>query len=406
MPARSVGLILIPLIAAGLAAALLLTVRSSAHTSIPLGADPSAVLTAEKVQSAAGEPAAFKPALTPAAQPPIPLATAAPQRLVGYVALIDNSLILRSEFDLVQSIDAAMSTLLGIEPAKPDQLLQQLVNHRLVMREATRAGVAVSDAHARLAELLATNGKTQEDLDAVLREFAVDSQQFETYLAELVLVDQFARQAAADKGLAVDGYVAQLQSTARIHLGDPLTATEALTAPVTAAPVSMAANTPAGTPAATPAPPAAGDERRGILVGQLAPQFELQTLAAADRTLTLDDLLGKPTVMSFWTTWCPYCLRQTPVLVAGAGRYAGRGVQFVGIDVSEKVEAVAAYADQHAIAYPVLLDTDGQAAGAYGVDGYPTTYFLDADGRIVAHQIGAMSDEQLTTFVEQLLNPK
>ena len=109
-------------------------------------------------------------------------------------------------------------------------------------------------------------------------------------------------------------------------------------------------------------------------------------------------------MLSFWTTWCPYCLRQTPILVAGAERYASSDVQFVGIDVSEKAEAVANYVAQHAIPYPVLLDVDSQAANAYGVDGYPTTYFLDADGRIVVHQIGAMSDEQLTTFVEQLVN--
>ncbi len=53
-----------------------------------------------------------------------------------------------------------------------------------------------------------------------------------------------------------------------------------------------------------------------------------------------------------------------------------------------------------------MLDIDGQVASAYGVDGYPTTYFLDTGGRIVAHQIGAMSDEQLTAFVEQLLDIK
>lgn len=402
MPARAVGLILIPLIAVGLSAALLLTVRSSAQTPTPLAAQPAEAQPPMEAKPAGGESAALSPAPVRTAQPPAPLAAAAPQQLAGYVALIDNSLILRSEFDLVQAIDAAMSSLLEIEPAKPDQLLQQLVNHRLVMREATRAGVEVSDAHARLADLLATNGKTQADLDAVLREYAVDPQQFESYLAELVLVDQFARQAAADKGITVDGYVAQLQSAARIHLGDPLTATEALTAPVTAASPGAAASISAAAPASAAVPA----ETRGIMVGQLAPRFELQTLAAADRTMTIDDLLGKPTVLSFWTTWCPYCLRQTPVLVAGAGRYAGRGVQFVGIDVSEKADAVATYAEQHAISYPVLLDTGGEAAGAYGVDGYPTTYFLDADGRIVAHQIGAMSDEQLTTFVEKLLNLK
>ena len=158
----------------------------------------------------------------------------------------------------------------------------------------------------RLADLLAANGKTQADLDAILQTYAVDPQQFEAYLAELVLVDQFAHQAAADKGTTVDGYVAQLQAAARIHLGDPLTATEALTAPVTAARRKCSRHP------CRPHLAAAVEEKRGIVVGQLAPLFELQTLGAADRKMTFDDLLGKPTVLSFWTTWCPYCLRQTP----------------------------------------------------------------------------------------------
>lgn len=398
MPMRSVGLILIPLIAVGLSAALLLTVRSSAQSPAQLPTSFPTQKAAEPGTDPGANPAAVQPKAE--AQPPAePVAAAGestPKRLVGYVALIDNSLVLRSEFDLVQSVDQAMSALLGIEPATPDRLLQQMVNHRLVIREATRAGVAVNDVHGRLADLLAANDKTQADLDTILHTYAVDPQQFEAYLAELVLVDQFARQAAADKGLTVNGYIAQLQAAARIHLGDPLTTTEALTVPLASVTKSIA----------TPAPTAAPDEKRGIQVGQLAPQFELQTLDAADHKMTFDDLLGKPTVLSFWTTWCPYCLRQTPILVAGAERYASSDVQFVGIDVAEKAEAVANYVSQHAIPYPVLLDIDSQAASAYGVDGYPTTYFLDANGRIVAHQIGAMSDEQLTTFVEQLLSTK
>ena len=361
----------------------------------------SAAQSADGKPDVAAQPTAGDPAILPT---PAAAAEPAPRRLAGYVALIDNSLILRSEFDLVRSVDQAMSSLLGIEPANPDQLLQQMVNHRLVMREAARAGVAASDVKARLADLLAANGKTQSDLDEILRTYAVDPQQFEAYLAELVLVDQFAHQAAADKGMTVEGYVAQLQNAARIHLGDPLTATEVLTAPVTATNVAAPTAAPAFTPTFTPT--VLADEKRGIVVGQLAPLFELQALDASDRKMSFDDLLGKPTVLSFWTTWCPYCLRQTPVLVAGAEHYAASDVQFVGVDVSEKADAVAAYVEQHAIPYPVLLDTEGQAAGAYGVDGYPTTYFLDAGGRIVAHQIGAMSDEQLATFVEQLLSKK
>ena len=110
----------------------------------------------------------------------------------GYVALVNNKLILRSEFERVQAIDLAMSALLGINPAAPAQLLQQMVNHRLVIREAAKANAKPGDARPRLAELLAANGKTQADLDEILKSYAIDPAQFEAYLAELVLVDQFA----------------------------------------------------------------------------------------------------------------------------------------------------------------------------------------------------------------------
>jgi thiol-disulfide isomerase/thioredoxin len=138
-------------------------------------------------------------------------------------------------------------------------------------------------------------------------------------------------------------------------------------------------------------------------VGQLAPSFALSTLAGPQKEMTFDDLLGVPTVLSFWTTWCPYCLQQTPVMVAGAARTAGQNVQFIGIDVKEQAGVVADYAAQHAIPYPILLDTDGSTAAAYAVTGYPTTYFLDAAGRIVALQIGAMSEAQLAEHLDQLL---
>jgi thiol-disulfide isomerase/thioredoxin len=218
------------------------------------------------------------------------------------------------------------------------------------------------------------------------------------------LADQFAHEAAVSKGTTVDAYVAALQAAARIHLGDPLTARTPITAPVTA--TALNAPTPAVTapPGGESLPVVVEDEKRGVVVGQLAPLFELETLADSLHPTTFANLLGKPTVLSFWTTWCPYCLRQTPIMVAGAARYAQDNVQFIGIDVAEKPDVAVAYVAQHAIPYPILLDSDGRAAAAYAVNGYPTTYFLDANGRIVVHKIGAMSEQELTQYVEQLLD--
>ena len=65
-----------------------------------------------------------------------------------------------------------------------------------------------------------------------------------------------------------------------------------------------------------------------------------------------------------------------------------------------------AYASEHAIPYPILLDEAGDVAAAYAVQGYPTTYFLDRDGRIVARHIGALTDAQLNDYLEMLRPPE
>ena len=166
-------------------------------------------------------------------------------------------------------------------------------------------------------------------------------------------------------------------------------------APITA-PLA-AEETAAGVPAV--------DEPRGTEIGQLAPDFTLPTLTEVDESINLRNLLYAPSVLIFWTTWCPYCLRQTPVLVDAYGRWSERGIQFVGINVQEERSAVEPYVAEHGIAYPTLLDVAGDTARAYAIQGYPTTYFLDADNRIVARHVGALTEEQLTEYLQNLQPP-
>lgn len=65
------------------------------------------------------------------------------------------------------------------------------------------------------------------------------------------------------------------------------------------------------------------------------------------------------------------------------------------IDVQEDPSAASRFANQYGIAFPVGLDTDGRVANAYKVSGIPTTFALDAKGRIVDSLIGAAAEEQL-----------
>jgi thiol-disulfide isomerase/thioredoxin len=138
-------------------------------------------------------------------------------------------------------------------------------------------------------------------------------------------------------------------------------------------------------------------------VGQLSPAFDLPVLNIPDSDhLSSNDLLGKPLLLSFWTTWCPYCRAQTPVLVEAYTRY-GSAVEFIGINVEEGQEAVQSYLQEQTIAYPILLDLDRQVADLYNVTGFPTTYFIDPAGVVVSRQIGQLKPNQVEKYIEQLL---
>ena len=231
--------------------------------------------------------------------------------------------------------------------------------------------------------LLVGYGKGDDDLAAALAAQQLGQNEFEAFVARLAAVDAAASSQASAQGTSIDDHVARLQRAARISFG-PL-ASDALLHDGFAGPTPNESNLAPVTPEPAVAElPPVQPEVRGTGVGQLAPDFALVPLGAPTATLGLKDLAGAPAVLSFWTTWCPYCLRQTPVLVDGHDRYAGKSLQFVGVNVKEDETVVKPYVTEHGIPYPILLDLDGAVADQYAVSGYPTTYFLDAAGRIVA----------------------
>lgn len=114
--------------------------------------------------------------------------------------------------------------------------------------------------------------------------------------------------------------------------------------------------------------------------------------AATFRTLdgeavTLASLRGRPVALAFWAPWCGVCAAQSGNL-SRAARWAGGRARVVSVatafgDVSE----VRAYMKDHAVEYPVLLG-DEETVRTFRVEAFPTTYFLDAEGRITGSVAG------------------
>lgn len=361
-------------------------------------ASPTAIAKGEAPQLAVGQGARIDQ------QPVLPVqtvATAAPT--AEPLAIVNGSALFPRELQDAIAIDAMMASLAGQSPTSPALLLEQLINTLLIVQDAGSNPPTI-DTAAYLAAILQAYGREPSTLDQALAAASIDRERFDAFVSQLAVADALARAKQADDGQAPADYVRDLQQRAQISFGSEASAILTAAAPVDAsapnptddAGVSMAAPAAAEV---SEAAPSISDEPRGTETGQLAPDFLLPTLSEGLGEFGLRNLWDSPTVLIFWTTWCPYCLRQTPVLVEAHKQWSQRGIQFVGINVKEERSSVEPYVAEHGIAYPILLDADGATASAYAVPGYPTTYFLDANNRIVARHVGALTKEQLDSYL-------
>jgi len=114
-------------------------------------------------------------------------------------------------------------------------------------------------------------------------------------------------------------------------------------------------------------------------VARAAPRLPRQTLVPP--RVTVADLRGKPAAINFWASWCDPCRNEAAGIAALARSFHGRA-RLVGVDWSDSVTGARAFVRRYGWRFPVLRDANGAAGDAYGIRGLPTTFILDARGRI------------------------
>jgi thiol-disulfide isomerase/thioredoxin len=94
-------------------------------------------------------------------------------------------------------------------------------------------------------------------------------------------------------------------------------------------------------------------------------------------------LQGKPTILVFWATWCPYCKALMPYLGEIQREYGEDKINILAVDVFEDGEAdPATYVE--ALGFPVIAVANGDSiAEIYSVRGTPGLMILDGQGALV-----------------------
>ncbi|NVK54216.1 MAG: TlpA family protein disulfide reductase [Alteromonadaceae bacterium] len=92
----------------------------------------------------------------------------------------------------------------------------------------------------------------------------------------------------------------------------------------------------------------------------------------------------KPTLLYFWATWCPYCKKATPRVVALHNDYGELiDVLAINVGINDSVALTKKYIQDYAITFPVMFDHDSNVSASYGVFGTPVFVIVSADGGIL-----------------------
>jgi len=125
------------------------------------------------------------------------------------------------------------------------------------------------------------------------------------------------------------------------------------------------------------------------------------------RPLSTADFAGKTIVVNLWGPWCPPCRAEAPDLNRVAQEYASKGVQFVGVLTRTKDPATAiAFNRAKGITYPSFTDQGGKLELGFidslPTQAIPTTWIIDAKGRVAARLIDKVSASTLANLIDDV----
>ena len=113
-----------------------------------------------------------------------------------------------------------------------------------------------------------------------------------------------------------------------------------------------------------------------------APEFALERLDG-EGELALSSLAGKAVVVNFWASWCLPCKDEAPYLEQLWRTNRARGLVVVGLDAKDLRKDARRFANRFDLTFPLVYDGPGDELEGWGVTGFPETFVLDREGRVV-----------------------
>lgn len=140
-----------------------------------------------------------------------------------------------------------------------------------------------------------------------------------------------------------------------------------------------------------------------LRAGKAAPDFTLPSLSG--EAVSLSDFGERPVLLTFWSSSCPPCREELPVLADLEEDFTAQGLTVMTVSVDSSPEPVRDVLQEANVDLLTLLDEDSKVMRAYGVSSTPTTYLIDEGGMILMLDVGygERTEERLRDEIRQAL---
>ncbi|HEC20077.1 MAG TPA: TlpA family protein disulfide reductase [Gammaproteobacteria bacterium] len=103
---------------------------------------------------------------------------------------------------------------------------------------------------------------------------------------------------------------------------------------------------------------------------------------AKGKAFTIDNYKGYVTLINFWASWCPPCVKEIPSLNRLMDKMRGKPFRLISVNYAETPETIHAFLAKVNVDFPVLVDRDGRITRRWKVVAFPSTFVIGPDGRI------------------------
>jgi thiol-disulfide isomerase/thioredoxin len=150
--------------------------------------------------------------------------------------------------------------------------------------------------------------------------------------------------------------------------------------------------------------------RAAIVNGESFPfTFDLKDVEG--NPIRLSDYKGKVCIVDIWGTWCGPCVMEIPSFIKLQNEFEDRGFQMIGLNKENSppesaTPMVRQFIATHGINYPCALIDEGILRQIPQLEGYPTTLFIDHEGKVRAKLVGVHPHDKLESMVLALIEER